>query len=220
MAKKDTTIQKLLRIFRMGCVLFILLSIAFVFIIIFRPKAFWGPIAHFLNTGIELPSETPISIEAAKNYLEKQLDVSSEIIITEDVLTTLSRENVNELPFLTFKIEEGKINAYWQLDEKDGVKLYGYANLDKISEPIESVDVFTDLKVKDFGLPRISSPKFLNKALFSGAKRIFEFTKDDEDEKSLIFTLIGASSTYEFIDIRIEDGQIVILLDTENSFYD
>lgn len=219
--EKESTLEKIFRTLRVSCMMLILLVIAFVVLLFIRPKFFWQPFANFLNDGQSIRLDTEMTIEEAKAVLEFQLDInedSTELIITEEILNTVARSEVDQLPFLTFEFNKDYIDAFWQINEKDDVVLLGYAKL--VEETSDKADTFTDLKIDNLGLPRITIPSIFQKALFKSAKQVFDITGEETEGQSLIFNLLGTSSIYEIEDITIEEDRLIVLLDTDNSLYD
>lgn len=191
-----------LLIFLSACLLIMLL--------VFRPASIWRGITNVINNEAYIQEQT-IDLATAQEAVASQIENSDEIVISEEILTSLARETLSEyISYPTINIEEGKLSIYWSLlvdDQKN--HLIGR---------IDTIYSNGKFEISDMGVGRISLPGFIKNFIQNNLIRVFD-EKAEINDQFFLDSLQLDSSRIKVNEIRLAKDNMIIDLELNNSIF-
>lgn len=191
-----------LLIFLSGCLIIMLL--------VFRPASIWRGFTNIINNEAYIQEQT-IDLATAQEAVAGQIENLDEIVISEEVLTSLARETLSEyIAYPTINIEKEKLSIYWSIladDQKNHL--------------VGRVDTFYNngkFEISDIGVGRISLPGFVKTFIQNNLLRVFDENAEINDQ-FFLDSLQLDSSRIKINEIRLEKDNMIIDLELNNSIF-
>lgn len=199
-----------------SCFILILLFcpiIFFIFLIVAKPPIFWDTFVSFNNKDVNITAPR-LTLEESRNIVNEQLTNLglNDVIIPQDVITVLARVSFPELPNLTVEIKDDSMNIYWPIQQKDNDSLLGAAEIKKNSNG--------ELYISRLGTPRITLPKFVVKAVSNAALTVMQFGEEKARDNNLLYKILDANKDLSIQGVEFREGELIITVDINVSFYD
>jgi hypothetical protein len=188
-----------------GCLIFILLIVGLIFLIANKPANIWGSVVDFLNAGIQIDAASPLTIEAAREQINSQIETvgKNTITINEAQLTALTKDRLPQLGNLQTSIEDNSIKLYWNLDEFSAQKpLYGVLEIKKSNEG--------KIEITSIGTNRIAVPEVLSKTVSESIVSVLNIGNTTDEKFRLVYNLLNPDKNLKIDDITIEKDNIII----------
>jgi hypothetical protein len=199
-----------------SCLILILLfcPIILIFLLIFlKPPVIWDSFVSFSNDGIEI--ENPdISLEESRNIVSEQLTSLGEndVIIPEEVITVLARENFPELKNVSVRVRDESMNIYWEIDSSNNPPLLASAEILKSNTG--------ELYVSKLGTPRFTIPEFVVGAVSNAALTAMQFGEEKAERNNLLYKILDANKDLNIQNVEFTDESLIITVDINVTFYD
>jgi len=190
----------------LGCFVLILLIIALVLIIVFKPAFAWNPIKSFLNGSYEEPGITEVTHEGVKQYIDEAItDLDNSYTLSESQATILFNNQFSTNIQIDF--EPDIMRLIYDIDKNPDNPLWVMIDLGKNSDG--------SLEVKRIGFDRVSLPssvnRFISNYTFKAMNLVQGNFKDQTSISALsIFTDAPSASSITTQDISFENDQVRI----------
>lgn len=195
-----------------GCLIILIIFLSFSFVIyifIKKPEPIWNEVVIFLNDDLQVEeykkNTDPDLIRVKVNDQINSIG-ENEVMISEDDLTALVRDNYSDLKELTIDIEPGKMNFVWIID--DSIE----------DNPLYGVVVFKskegELYIQKAGTNKVALPQIINRLITKSAFKVLELGKQEVNDQ-LILEILDMDEDFKVKEIRLIDENLYLLLDVD-----
>lgn len=179
-------------------------------ILVTRPSFLWRHFVDAVN-GNKFIIHQPVDVSIAQEVVNSQFDAEGKIIVSEDIMTSLTRSYLSTyLPNSTIDIEENKILIYWTL-VSDGER----------NDLIGSIEIKSEGEVfefTDFAVGRFSVPEFIRAFI---EERVFAAIGINQpiDIHLVLQSMDLDSKRFDIKTLKLENNSLIVEMKTNNSIF-
>lgn len=194
-----------------GCFTLLLLFIFVLYIIWAKPTSIWSWVVDNLNIGVELEQfESQITAAEAKSFLNEQINTIgvNNVVISEEYLTPIAREQLPALEGLSVDLEEGSLNLYWILESSvEDNPLLGYGRI--------AINNENNLEIQHLGVPAISFPAYVNDLIIAGGLSALNLANLEDTSDSVLYQILDLNSSFDIQSVEFRENEIEVEINVQ-----
>lgn len=179
------------------------------YVVINKPPFIWGEVVTILNDGVKAPKYEPQDLDTLQSSINSQISSIGEveILLTQDQVTTLIRDNATQLKDITVEVSKDKLTLYWYLDQTLPSKpLYGIVDISGKNDDT--------LQITRIGTGKVALPDFINQTATNGIYSLLNISTDNPEQNPLsILTSLFNSQNINVKSVELEEGIVKITAD-------
>jgi hypothetical protein len=200
-----------------GCLLFLVLLAALVYVLIARPPFIMNPVKTWLNDGLQAaPGDGTTSLAAYASLAGQASNFrvgDNDLVIMQNEMQAILQDKAGDRGAVQLQILPSKVKVFIDGDPQSEVPLWWIAEI--------GTEDGQQLKISKLGTERVGLPavmnEFITRVIFSIAGLV---TGNNTGSENLLGTVIPLPENVQLKAIKLEEGKMTVTLTLASGFED